>query len=363
MTVENTIRRRARKPASPTKTLADVAELAGVSTASVSRALNDGYGVSAEMKQRVERAVEALGWVPNGAAKALASQRTRIVGVLLPTLEFPKFGTVVEGLQRYLSSRGYTLLIACTEQGEDSAMKQALKMVEGGVECLVLVGLTQPPALLPYLSERNIPTVITYTAGSEETGATPGLRVIGFDNKSAMEQVVDHLLELGHRDFGCITISRDDHNDRMNQRVDGIRDALARQGIAIRPQHMIELPESLIQSGRVGLSKMLEAPDWPTAVICSNDYYALGALFEANDRGISIPGQMSIVGFDDLETGMHIRPSLTTVSTPNREMGLAVARYIVSLLEGEAIEEPPPLEASIIVRESSGPVPAARGAS
>lgn len=354
---EPSARRRSRKPPSAMKTLADVATLAGVSTASVSRALNNEYGVSADMKRRVETAIRTLGWVPNGAAKALASQRTRIVGVLLPNLEFPKFGIVVEGLQLYLSARGYTLLIGCTEQKEASAMDQALKMVERGVECLVLVGLSQPPGLFPYLAERNIPSVITYTAAAPGVSQTPGSRIIGFDNKVAMEHVVEHLLSLGHRNFGCITIDSSVHNDRMIQRVEGAREALARQGIAIRPQHMIELPDSYIRSGRVGLSRMLESPDWPTAIVCTNDYFALGALFEALDRGIKVPEEMSIVGFDDIETGAHIHPGLTTVSVPNKEMGEAVAKYIVSLLEGETIEEPPPLDATLLIRESSGPAP------
>jgi LacI family transcriptional regulator len=350
-------KRRRRKASSASSTLADVAKLAGVSTASVSRALNGAARVSPDLKLRVEGAVKTLGWVPNGAAKALASQRSRTVGILLPRISHPAFGEVAEGLQLYLAQHGYTLLIGCTHYMDGSATEQALKMVERGIECVVLVGLSQPPTLLPYLRDRRIPSVITFTSARAVDHEPEGAKIIGFDNRLAMLQVVDHLLSLGHRRFGCITVSREATNDRMVHRVDGVREALAREGLAIRPQHLVEMPRSTIECGREALVKILDSENAPTAIVCTNDFFALGALFEARSRGVGVPNRLSITGFDDLEVSAYVEPGLTTVRIPTTRMGLEVGRYVVDRLEGKAPSEPPELSAELVVRGSSGGAP------
>lgn len=355
--VATRIRRRNRRTSSASSTLADVAKLAGVSSASVSRALNGADGVSPDMKARVENAIKTLGWVPNGAAKALASQRSRTVGILLPILSHPNFGQVVEGLQQYLADHGFTLLIGCTHYKDGSAMSQALKMVERGIECVVLVGLSQPPDMLPYLRDRRIPTVITFTSAGADGAVPDGTRVIGFDNRLAMYDVVNHLLALGHRSFGCITVERGEQNDRLVHRVDGVKEALAREGIAIRPKHLLEMPKSTIDYGRQALARIIEAGEAPSAVICTNDFFALGALFEARARNIAVPEQLSITGFDDLEIGSNVEPPLTSVRVPTTQMGKEVARYIVDLLEGNAPSEPPALAAHLVIRQSTGRAP------
>ena len=228
-------------------------------------------------------------------------------------------------------------------------------MVEQGVECLVMIGLTQPPELFPFLREQNIPSVITYTSGFGTKTDYSATRIIGFDNRLSMSNVIRHLLDFGHRSFGCITITADEHNDRMMQRVDGAREALAAEGLAIRPQHHIEMPRSSIACGREGLERILEADSWPTAIICTNDYFAAGALFEADSRGILVPQQLSIVGFDDLELSAHLHPPLTTVRVPDQEMGEEIGKFIVAYLEGEKVEESPLFAAELVVRASAGP--------
>ena len=339
-------------------TLADVADLAGVSTASVSRVLNKGEFVSETLRLRVESAVRTLGWIPNAAAKALASRRTRTVGALIPNLGHPNFGRVIQALQHKLDEHSYTLFLACTEQKLASTRDQALKMVEQGVECLVMIGLTQPPDLFPFLKDQGIPSVITYTSGVGTKTDFSATRIIGFDNRLSMSKVVRHLLDFGHRSFGCITITAVEHNDRMMQRVDGAREALAVEGLAIRPQHLIEVPSSSIACGREGLRRILEATPWPTAVICTNDYFAAGALFEADSQGIHVPQQISIVGFDDLELSAHLHPPLTTVTVPDEEMGNEIGKFIVAYLEGEEVEELALLfPAELVVRASAGPPP------
>ena len=209
------MRRRLRRASGAAVKLEDVARLAGVSTASVSRALNAPDLVSLELRERIARAVQELQWVPNGVAKALASLRTRTVGVMIPTLSHQNFATLIEALQQRLGAAQYTLLLCCVEASAELRLQQARKLVEQGVECLVLVGEAQPPTLFDLLRSRRVPYVITYT-----TGRTGAHTCIGFDNYAAATRMTEHLLELGHRNFGVVS-HRSEDNDRIQQRIEG----------------------------------------------------------------------------------------------------------------------------------------------
>jgi LacI family transcriptional regulator len=343
------IHSRSRKASSAPVRLADVARYAGVSTASVSRAINSPDLVSVKLRERVSHAAQVLNWVPNGAAQALASLRSRIIGALIPTLGHQNFATLVESLQHGLAEAHYTLILGCVETSAELRVQQTRKMIERGIECLVLVGEAQPPALLELLRTQNVPYVITYTSGRE-----PGNICIGFDNYAASASLTQHLLDLGHRKFALITAPSDE-NDRLQQRVAGVRDTLAKAGLAIRPQHYALVESSRkIASGREGLRTVLkERGDRPTALICTNDYVATGALIEAKALRIVVPRVLSIVGFDDVDLSAHLDPPLTTVRVPAREMGEEMASYLVRFLDTGTAEVPPPLKAELVVRGST----------
>jgi LacI family transcriptional regulator len=344
------LRRRARRSGSATVRLEDVARLAGVSTASVSRALNAPDLVSEELRERIARAVHELQWVPNAAAKALASLRTRTVGVMIPTLSHQNFATLIEALQQRLSEARYTLFLCCVEASPELRLHQARKLVEQGIECLVLVGEAQPPALFELLTLRKVPYVITYTSG--RTGAHP---CIGFDNYAASVRMTQYLLDLGHRNFSMIAHKTQD-NDRIAQRIEGACETLAQAGIAIRPQHFVQVDSRHIASGREGMRQILaDGKLRPTALICTNDYIATGAMIEAKELSLVIPRDLSIVGFDDTDMSAHLDPPLTTIRIPSRLMGEAIAKYVIGLLEDGEAELPPPMEAELIVRGSTGP--------
>lgn len=341
-------RRRVRKATAVTVRLDDVARHAGVSTASVSRALNTPDLVSPVLRERVTKAVRELNWVPNGAAKALASLRTRTVGAMIPTLGHQNFALLIETLQRELGKARYTLQIGCVENSAELRLQQGLKMVEQGVEFLVLVGEAQPPVLFELLSSRKVGFVITYTSGKERPECC-----IGFDNYDAASRITGHLLELGHTIFAMIA-QPDVMNDRIQQRVAGVRDRLAQAGIAIRPQHFTRADSRSIESGRSGMRTILAAAgDRPTALICANDYLASGALIEAKARGLAVPEDLSVVGFDDTDMSAHLEPPLTTIRVPSREMGEEVAQHILRVLEQGITRLPPPLEARLIIRGST----------
>jgi LacI family transcriptional regulator len=347
-------RRRPRRASGAPVRLEDVARQAGVSTASVSRALNTPNLVSPELRDRIAQATRDLKWVPNGVAKALASHRTRTIGVMIPTLSHQNFATLIEALQHDLGAAHYTLILCCIAVSAELRLLQARKLVQQGVECLVLVGEAQPDGLFDLLKSQNVPYVITYTSGRDRAHTC-----IGFDNYAAAAKLTEHLLALGHRDFGMVA-HESEGNDRIQQRIDAVRDTLAHRGIAIRPQHFVRVNSRHVASGRDGMRKILAEDQLsPTALICTNDYIATGAMIEAKALNLMIPRDLSIVGFDDTDMSAHLDPPLTTIRVPSRRMGEEIARYVIAYLESGSAECPPPLEAELIIRRSTAP-PAAR---
>jgi LacI family transcriptional regulator len=345
---------RARRSSNAPVRLADVARYAGVSTASVSRAFNEPHLVSAELTERVTRAAQVLNWVPHGPAKALASLQTRTIGALIPSLGHQNFGQLVEALQQELAKANYTLVLGCAEAAAfDVRMRLGRKMLERGIDYLVLVGEAQPTALLELLKAQRIPYVITYTSGTIE-----GNCCIGFDNHLAAARITRHLLDLGHRRFAMVAESPNG-NDRIQQRIAGVKDTLAHAGLGIRPHHFVEVDSPRrIASGRGALAQLLADPaDRPTAVICSNDYIATGVMIEAASLKISVPGQFSVTGFDDIDLSAHLVPGLTTIRVPATQMGEEIARYVIRRLEHGSAPVPPALEAEFIVRDSTAAPP------
>jgi LacI family transcriptional regulator len=346
---ENQKQRRVRKPFRGGIKLSDVARAAGVSTATASRAINSPRLVSPEARERVQSAIKQLKWIPHGAAKALASLRTRTIGVLVPTFGHQTIAAMIEALQHDLAQADYTLLIGWPDPLSEAPLKQAFNMIERGVECLILMGEDQPQALMELLEARNVFYVIAYTSG--RAGKK---NCIGFDNFIEMSRLAQHLLDLGHRAFGMITRGFE-RNDRIRQRIEGVSYTLAQQGIAIRPQHFVKVPYWLIGSGREGMQALLQAKPSPTAIICANDYLAAGALIEAKAVGFRVPQDFSIVGFDDVELAGQLDPPLTTIRVPARRIGSEIALFILDTLEKGSAELPARLEAELVIRGSTAP--------
>jgi LacI family transcriptional regulator len=344
--------RRVRKVSAVVAKLSDVATRAGVSTASVSRSINFPETVSEEVRLKVAFAMQELNWIPHGAARALASRRTGIVGAIIPALGHQNFATVIEALQEGLQKGGYTLLLGVSNFSPERELEQARRMVERGVECLVVLGEQHAPKLYSTLEAHNIPCLVLYTTGRGSDRAC-----IGFDNYAASRRLVQYLLDLGHREFGMIAHPAEG-NDRIQQRLAAVRETLAEQGRAIRPAHFAAVPMFSLAFGRQGLAEILGARPCPTAILCTNDYLAAGAILEARARGVAVPQDISIAGFDDIELAAHLDPPLTTVRVPDLIMGERAAQHIVSLLRGEAPPPPLEIEAPLIVRGSTGPPPA-----
>ncbi len=332
-------------------TIRDVAAAAGVSVATVSRALSSPEQVSADLRMRVVRAAEGLGYVVHGAARALASRRSHAMGALFPTLDNPIFATCIDAFQRRLDAGGYSLLVATA--GYDSARegRELRTLLERGVDGVMLIGAEHAEASWALL-RRGTPAVLTWT--HEAPGS--GLPCIGFDNRAAARRVAEHLLGLGHRRIAMIAgVTRD--NDRAAARVAGVRDALEAAGLRLPAGRLTERPYT-VADGHAAVIDLLAQPEPPTAVICGNDHLALGAIAGARARGVEVPRQLSITGFDDLDFAAFAVPALTTVQVPAAEMGRRAADHLVALATGQSPRPVVELEAPLVLRGTIGRVDA-----
>ena len=328
--------------------LRQVAKAAGVSTATVSRAVNTPELVSAELRNRIASVVQELGWVPHGAARALTTRRSGAIGAVFPTLSHGDFARAAEALQDELTTKGYTLLLACSHYDLEEEQRLVRKFVENGADAIALVGNTHLPVLIELLERRAVPYVNTFNF-------VPGVagNCIGPDNRKAMFQLTKHLLAQGHREFGIIAqvIS---NNDRATARLQGVKDALSEAGLGIRREHLQE-GRWTIAEGRQLMAAILEHRPWPTAVMCGNAYLAVGAVLEALASNIKLPDELSIVGYDDIEIMQELPVPITTLRVRSDEVGRRVATYLIAAIEGRTIDVAPECEVEIVQRASSGP--------
>jgi LacI family transcriptional regulator, galactose operon repressor len=335
--------------------LRDVARVAGVSPATVSRAMNYPEMVSGPLRARIESVIKHLGWVPHGAARALATRQSGTVGAVFPTLSHGDFARAIHVLQDELTTNGYTLLLACSEYDAEQECKQVRKLLERGVDALVLVGEAHHADLPAIIAGRGVPVVNTFVYNPHSHGTC-----IGPDNHKALYRLTTYLAELGHRRFGVIAQSTV-NNDRALARLQGVRDALADRSIAIHPAHFVEGRWD-IREGRELFRRIVAHAPHPTAVICGNAYLAIGAMLEAQTQGIAVPQEMSIVGYDDVEIMGELPIPLTTIRVSAEEVARRAARFLVAQVEGRPQDMPFECEAEIILRASSGPPPAEGGA-
>jgi LacI family transcriptional regulator len=269
---------------------------------------------------------------------------------VFPTLTQGDFPRAIQALQHELSQGGYTLLLACSEYDPEQEYEQVRKLIERGVEGLILVGEAHHSELSQLIEKKRIPFVNTFVYNPATRGTC-----IGPDNRKALYEMTNYLIALGHRDFGVVA-QTSQNNDRAEARLQGIRDALAEKSIAIQPRHFAQ-GYWTIHEGRQLFRRILEKKPYPTAVLCGNAYLTIGAMLESQVMGIKVPQEISIVGYDDVEIMTELPIPVTTVRVKSDEVGRRAARFLIATLEGRAIDPGFECDAEIVVRESSGPPP------
>ena len=335
----------------PTPTLQDVARAAGVSTATVSRCLNFPDKVASKTQQTVAEAVAALGYSPNFGAKAMAANRTNTIGAIIPTMENAIFAKGLQAFQEELRLHGYTMLVASTSYQPDIEEEQIRALVSRGADALLLIGHARAPAIYDFLEAQDVPSLVSW---AHDTNAPRPS--VGFDNKAAMYAMTQAVLEHGHTRLAVIS-ARTEQNDRASERIAGIKTAMADAGLAPDTLHLVETSYS-IDEGAEAFAALMSVDPRPTAVLCGNDVLAVGALRQAQTMKMRVPDQVSIVGFDDIELAQIAYPALTTVHVPHREMGRKAAIALVEMLRDGTTPEPVALDATLVMRDTLGPVPA-----
>lgn len=371
---------RAIAPPAKAKALSGVRGIAsrtGLSAATVSRVINGQADVAEATRHKVLAAVAASGFEPNAAARALSTRRSRTIGAVIPTLAHSIFATFLNGIERELALHGYALVVATTGGSAAREAARARELLQLGAEGLIVSGAVHDPAFAALMLARRVPVVATSIFDLRSAWPT-----IGYDNRHLGEKALAHLLSLGHRRVAVLHGPEAD-NDRTRLRLAGVRAAAAASGAASAAASTsgstsasttasakakasaaaatLQFVETSLDAtgGAVAARAALAARPRCTALLCLSDVLALGAMFEARRAGLEVPGQLSIMGFDDLDWAAISEPPLTTLRLPTAQMGELAARALVDRLDSGIAIKPRLLDAEVVLRGSTAAVPGA----
>jgi LacI family gluconate utilization system Gnt-I transcriptional repressor len=313
-------------------TLADVAKLAGVSPITVSRALRGERAVDPELVARVQLAVEQLGYMPDPAARALASRHSSHVAVLIPLLSNALFVDLLEAVQRTLRPAGYQTLIGITHYDigeEEQLLREQLLHRPAGV---LVTGMERSEATRKLIAGSGVPCVHLM-----EVSEVPGVYSVGFSQQSAGVAMTEHLLARGHRRIAFAAAQLD---PRTLQRRDGWRQAMEAAGCFDPELEWLRTDPSSLALGGEMFEDIVRSGKAVDAIFFCNDDLAQGALLAALRLGVSVPGDMAVAGFNDLTGSDQMWPPLTTVRTPRAEVGTEAARMLLALMAGKPVPKP-----------------------
>jgi LacI family gluconate utilization system Gnt-I transcriptional repressor len=307
-------------------TLEEVARLAGVSTMTASRVLSQPQVVSEATRARVEQAVQELGYVPNRAARALASSQSRVIVVLVPSLSNAVFTAVLDGIHDAVEAGQYQLLIGNTRYSDAEEEKLLRIYLQSNPDGILLPGLSHSPQVGQMLETLRIPVV-----SMMDLADTPGTLSVGFSQLDAGMALTRHLVQRGYRRIAFVGAQLD---ERTLRRAEGYRQALREAGL-YDPRLEIMTPEpSTIALGAALMRQMLaELPDCDAVFFC-NDDLAHGAIFHCQRAGVQVPQRVAVAGFNDLPASSLMLPSLTTVDTPRYQVGHRAASLLLDVIAG-----------------------------
>lgn len=308
--------------------MADIARITGVSPMTVSRAFKADASVSAETRDAIRAAAEALGYVFDSTAANLRSQRTDFVAVTIPSINNANFADTVRGLQDGLSARGLQVLLGYTDYDMAEEERLIEQLLRRRPEAIVVTGGRHTPRARRLLAAAAIPVVETWDLPADPIG-----HVVGFSNAEAVRGMVDHFVAVGYRRIAFIggDASRD---TRGTDRRRGFQAAMAAQGLDATRLIAAGPPPISMREGAAAMGALIEALPDTEAVICVSDLSAFGALTECQRRGIAVPDRIAIGGFGDYEIASVCVPGLTTLNPFPREIGARTAALILGLRDG-----------------------------
>jgi DNA-binding LacI/PurR family transcriptional regulator len=321
-----------------------VAKRAGVSTATVSRTINN-LSVKPGTARRVRQAIEELKYFPNTHARSLVSGRSRIVGLIVSDITNPFFPELVKGFEDAATQKGYEVLLSNTEYDSSRMATGVRRMLERKVDAVAIMTSEMDPSFTQELAGRNIPMVFLDVGTVEKH-----ISNIKVDYASGILQAVEHLIGLEHRRVAFIGGPPDLKSARIRQSA--FLKAMQKRGMG--DPAWIETGNHRIDGGFQAMSRILERTPLPTAVLCSNDLTALGALRAIRRKGLRVPDDISVVGFDDIALAEFTEPPLTTVRLPREEIaGKAFEALLASLSDTTRMGAEYQISPQLVVREST----------
>jgi LacI family transcriptional regulator len=331
-------------------TITEIAKIANVSKTTVSRVLNNKPDVDPSTREKILSLITEYDFQPNAFAKAISLQKSNYIGLLVPhEVEYvfsnPFYTEVMRGVSTEVDRQGY-YMVTCYAHEHNYLDIYKQKRVDGFI-------LLSPGSfhqnIIEALSANNVPFVSTALISDEEQ--TPHVDV---DNKEGAVQVMEHLVALGHRRIAYISKpSLKSSQDRF----EGYREVMDRYGLSYDENSYPMVNSSSVECGYENTQKLLALPRPPTAIFLANDVMAIGAIQAIQETGLTVPGDISVVGFDDIPLGRYLTPPLTTVRQPAFEKGLNAARILIEHLENKTPQHSMILDVELIVRKSTGPVP------
>jgi LacI family transcriptional regulator, galactose operon repressor len=329
-------------------TIFDIAREAGVSYSTVSRVLNGYEYVKESTRQRVTEAADRLGYVANAQARSLAGGSSRIIGVLVPGLDNGYIGEIVRGIDNELARVNYDLMMYTTHRQRGKESTYVSTITNGLTEGLLLIVPLIPTHYLDALQKRGFPYVLI-----DQMDSSGKSSILDSTNWQGAYDATRYLIELGHRRIGFITGLMGIHS--AVDRLEGYKTALADHNVPLVDELIVE-GDYWHPGGYAAAQRFLDLPQIPSAIFASNDLEAIGAMEAIRERGLQIPEDISIIGFDDIPQVSIVYPKLTTVRQPLEQMGRLAARLLLEQIENP--DRPPrriTLATQLIIRDSCRP--------
>ncbi len=328
-------------------TLKDIARRAGVTSATVSMVINNKPNISEATRKKVLKIAHDLNYYPNSIARGLATSRSGAIGVIVPNLASSFVVRVLQGIKSTNRDLNYMVLLFDTlgKKESEAQLFQRLSR-ERRIDGAILISSTVTDAELAMFGKEMVPSIVV-----ARKCAT--LNCVYVNNEAGAADATDYLIEKGHRAIACVAANK--KGLPMGERIAGYRRALARRGIPFREDLLFRIADDGLADGAAAFERIVLGPVMPTAVfVPAGDIAAIGIMKEARKRGIAIPSQLAVVGFDDIPAAEMVEPSLTTVRQPKLEMGDYAINMIIDKIEGRAIgSRQQELPTKFIVRESA----------
>ncbi|MBY7732899.1 DNA-binding transcriptional regulator CytR [Vibrio bathopelagicus] len=329
-------------------TMKDVAQLAGVSTATVSRALMNPEKVSVSTRKRVETAVLEAGYSPNTLARNLRRNESKTIITIVPDICDPYFAEIIRGIEDAAVENDYLVLLGDSGQQKKRESSFVNLVFTKQADGMLLLG-TDHPFDVSKPEQKNLPPMVMACEFAPELE----LPTVHIDNLTSAFEAVNYLAQLGHKRIA--QISGPTTATLCKFRQQGYQQALRRAGVSMNPAYST-VGDFTFEAGAQAVRHLLALPEQPTAIFCHNDAMAIGAIQEAKKLGLRVPQDLSIVGFDDIQFAQYCDPPLTTISQPRYEIGRQAMLMMLDLLKGNDVQAGSRLlEAKLVVRGSTAP--------